>query len=288
MDKQPTLFDQATSDNSFYGFVQREARRMWPSDNHRKRSISQCKAFTAFKNTAKRPLSQFLPSDIDDFADHLIALGKSEATVNRYLSSISKVFNHAVGKRILKFAPKATFYKEDTERVRYFDDKEQEQMLSFFAARGDWWMRDMVFLALKTGMRKGEIVALGTGEATITGCGKWIDLPGEVTKTSKARMVSIQHKDTQAAARRLVEGLAGEYTDKRFEYRWGLLKREYARNDDSYVFHVTRHTAATRMANELAVPTVTIALALGHNSLKTTQKYVHAKPDTLADISMRM
>ena len=221
MAKQPTLFDQATSDNSFDGFVQREARRMWPSDDHRKRSLAQCQAFTAFKDTAKRPLSQFLASDIDDFADHLITQGKSEATVNRYLSSISKVFNHAMGKRIINFAPKATFYKEDTERVRYFDDKEQEQMLSFFAERGDWWMRDMIFLALKTGMRKGEIVALGTGEATITSCGEWIDLPGKVTKTSKARMVSIKNKDTQAAARRLVEGLAGEYTDKRFEYRWG-------------------------------------------------------------------
>ena len=67
-----------------------------------------------------------------------------------------------------------------------------------------------------------------------------------------------------------------------------MLKREYARDDDTYVFHVTRHTAASKMANDLAVPTVTIAEALGHSSLKTTQKYVHAKPDTLADISLRM
>ena len=222
------------------------------------------------------------------FADHLIAQGKSEATVNRYLASVSKVFNHAVRKRTLKFAPKPNFFKEVEGRVRYFEQHEIDQMLAFFNKRGDWWMHDMVLLALKTGMRKGEIVALGQGHATITSCGQWIELPAEVTKTGKARVVAISNKIANGAAHRLAADLATEYTDKRFEYRWGLLKREYARDDDTYVFHVTRHTAASRMANELAVPTVTIAAALGHSSLKTTKKYVHAKPDTLADISMRM
>ena len=288
MTKQPSLFDQARPDNSFYGYVLREAKRMWPNDTHRSRSMAQCRAFTDFGDTAKRPLSQFLASDIDDFADHLIAQGKSEATVNRYLASISKVFNHALTKRVIGHAPKPNFFKETEGRVRYFEQHEIDQMLSFFDDRGDWWMRDMVFLALKTGMRKGEIVALGQGRATISACGQWIDLPAAVTKTAKARLVSIKHQDANAAAHRLAADLDSEYTDKRFEYRWGLLKREYARNDDTYVFHVTRHTAASKMANDLAVPTVTIAEALGHSSLKTTQKYVHAKPDTLADISMRM
>ena len=67
-----------------------------------------------------------------------------------------------------------------------------------------------------------------------------------------------------------------------------LLKREYARNDDTFVFHVTRHNAASKMANELKVPTVIVAEMMGHQSLKTTQRYVHAKPETLRDISMQM
>ena len=36
-------------------------------------------------------------------------------------------------------------------------------MIEFFNERGDTWMNDMIVLALKTGMRKGEIVALGRG-----------------------------------------------------------------------------------------------------------------------------
>jgi integrase len=115
-----------------------------------------------------------------------------------------------------------------------------------------------------------------------------VHLPAKVTKTGKPRNVAITHPDAAAAALRLTAGLAGEYTKKRFESRWGLLKREYARNDDTFVFHVTRHNAASKMANELQVPTVIVAEALGHSSLATTQRYVHAKPDTLADIGSRM
>ena len=38
-------------------------------------------------------------------------------------------------------------------------------------------MNDMFVLALKTGMRRGEIVALGEGRASISKCGEWIYLP---------------------------------------------------------------------------------------------------------------
>ena len=286
--KQPSLFDKATNDNSISGFINREAKRMWPSDEHRKRSIAQINKFIRFRDNQSRPLNHFLSSDIDDFADHLIATGSSEATANRYLASITKVFSHAVRKRVIKFAPKATFFAAKSERIRYFSITETSLILRFFDQRGDWWMHDMVMLALKTGMRKGEILALGEGTATISDCGDWLYLPAEVTKTSRDRYVPISNPDACKAAHRLRNGLAQVYSKRAFEYRWGLCKREYARNDDTFVFHVTRHTAASRMANELEVPTVIIAEALGHASLKTTQKYVHAKPDTLQAISARM
>ena len=288
MTKQKTLFDQATPDNSISGFVSREAARMWPNQEHRKRSLAQLRAFLAFDGYDNRPIRQFLPRDVHAFADHLIAQGKSEATVNRYLSTVSKVFSHAVDEQVITLAPKFKFYKTISERPRYFSDLEVRQILHFFSERGDWWMADMTTLALKTGMRKSEIVAVGEGTASITDCGQWIDLPAAVTKTGKARMVSIKHPEANKAAKAIRDGLSKVYSKKRFEYRWGLCKREYARDDDTFVFHVTRHTAATKMANDLQVPTVTIAKVLGHASLSTTAKYVHAKDDTLADISARM
>lgn len=285
---QPSLFEPAKADNSLAGFVNREAKRMWPSHEHRKRSIAQINKFIRFSDNLSRPLRHFLPRDVHEFADHLIDTGASEATVNRYLASISRVFNHAVDEQVIPSAPKLKFFKARSERIRYFSHTEIHLMLKFFNDRGDWWMADMVTLALKTGMRKGEIVALGEGTATITTNGDWIHLPASITKTGKERFVAISNTDACIAAHRLAKGLALHYSKRAFEYRWSLCKREYARDDDTFVFHVTRHTAASRMANELEVPTVIIAQALGHASLKTTQKYVHAKPDTLQSISERM
>ena len=288
MTVQPSLFDDATPQNALMAYVEQEAERMWQEPEHRKRSVAQVRRFAEYGDNHKRPLSQFNADDIDNFAEVLLDGGSSKATVNRYLASISKVFNHAVHKRKLKFAPKATFYKIKSERIRYFSETEITEMLRFFKDRKDWWMHDMVQLALLTGMRKGEIIALGEGRATISPCKQWIELPPEVTKTNKGRNVAIANSDASEAAQRLVIGLASEYTKKRFEYRWELLKREIARNDDTFVFHVTRHNAASRMANDLSVPTVVIAKILGHSSTDTTARYVHEKPDTLLEISARM
>lgn len=288
MTNQLTLFDQVETKNTLKAYMLREAKRMWPNPEHCKRSMAQVQKFIDWRNHSDFALNQFTAEDVDDFAEHLVATGSKEATANRYLASITKVFNHARRKRVLVHAPRPTFFKTKSERIRYFSNTEIAQMLSFFRGRGDWWMADMVTLALKTGMRKGEIVALGEGRAKISLCGNWINLPAEVTKTSKERNVAINNEEAHRAAHRLADALGRHYTKKAFEYRWGLLKREYARADDTYVFHVTRHNAASRMANELEVPTVIIADFLGHASLATTQRYVHSKPTTMLDISARM
>jgi integrase len=282
------MFDAAPVNNALMDFVKREAVNMWDSEEHRKRSIAQVRSFARFGDNATRPLSQFLPRDIHDWRDALVDDGVSKSTANRYLASVSKVFNHAVDERVIKSAPRIKFYRVKSERVRYFSDTEIDQITSFFTERGDDWMTDMFVLALKTGMRKGEIIALGEGRASVSDCGDWIYLPPEVTKTNKGRNVPISNPVANAAAHRIVRDLMQHYTKKKFEHRWNLVKREYARTDDTYVFHVTRHNAASRMANELQVPTVIVAEMLGHSSLSTTQRYVHAKSNTMRDISMQM
>ena len=78
---QTSIFDTATSDNSLHGFVQREAKRMWPSEQHRKRSIAQVLKFARFAEHNTRPLSQFLPRDVHAFVEQLVADGASEAAV---------------------------------------------------------------------------------------------------------------------------------------------------------------------------------------------------------------
>ena len=59
-------------------------------------------------------------------------------------------------------------------------------------------------------------------------------------------------------------------------------------DDAEAVFHAMRHTAASKMANELKMNTVVIAKALGHQSITTTEKYIHANDDALLEAITRM
>lgn len=285
---QPTLFDEATIDNSLHGFVQREAKRMWPASEHCKRSVTQVARFADFADNAQRPLSQFLPRDVHAFVDHLLTTGVTKATANRYMASISKVFNHAVDEQVINSAPRIKFFKVVSERPAYFSDDDVSNIISYFHSIDSSWMADMCLLAVKTGMRKGEILALGDGRAYISDDGQWIYLPAAVTKTSKDRYVPIKHPDANAAARRLVDSLADNYTRKKFEQRWDKCKREYGRNNEHYVFHLLRHTAISRMANDLDINTAVIAEVVGHSNVSTTQRYVHAKDSKLLEISSMM
>ena len=247
--RQVSMFDLATPRNALMDFVEREAERMWAGETHRKRSIAQVMSFARFRDNQSRPLSQFLPRDIHDWADNLVAGGSSKSTSQSLPCSVSKVFNYAVDENVIKSAPRIKFYKVVSERERYFSDTEIDLIKSFFTDRGDHWMTDMFVLALKTGLRKGEVVALGEGRASISKCGEWIELPPEVTKTNKGRNVPIVNADANAAAHRIASDLMNHYTKKKFEHRWSLVKREYARNDSSFVYHVTRHNCASKMAN---------------------------------------
>ena len=288
MTAQIHMFDPATADNSLQGFMTREAERMWPSATHRKRSIAQVNAFIAFADNANRPISQFLPRDIHAFADDMLAQGKSDATVNRYLASISKVFAHAVDERVITQVMKIKFRPspKGAQRFKVYSKNEQALIVDFFRQRGDDWMAHMFILGCKTGLRLGEILMLSEGRAVISKCGKWIEL--STSKTGKPRNVAITHPDAKAAAVFIADQLASHYTPKSFYYRWSLCKREFGRNDPDFTFHATRHTAASVMANDLQVNTIVIAQALGHSSLQTTQKYVKAKPDHLLDIAAQM
>ena len=76
-------------------------------------------------------MSHFLPKDVHAFSDHLSALGKANGTVNRYLATISSVFNHAVDEQIITHAPKLKFLPEEEGRIRYFSKEEQKNVIAY-------------------------------------------------------------------------------------------------------------------------------------------------------------
>jgi integrase len=84
----------------------------------------------------------------------------SPATINRELSVLSKVFTLAVRNEVAESNPcqGVERFALDNERVRYLTEDEEQRL---FEAIGDnEQLKDIVTVALHTGMRRGEIFNL--------------------------------------------------------------------------------------------------------------------------------
>jgi len=116
----------------------------------------------------------------------------------------------------------------------------------------------------------------------------WLVLPPEVCKSKKGRKVAMTNPVLLEAIKRLQISLQYVWSQKTFYRRWNKMRNDLFPDDNEAVFHAMRHTAASKMANELKMNTVVIAKALGHQSITTTEKYIHANDDALLEASARM
>ena len=78
-------------------------------------------------------------------------------------------------------------------------------------------------------------------------------------------------------AQRLAE-CKHHFSHRIFYRRWKLLRRDLKLAEDD-VFHVTRHTAASFLANDLKENAFTIQKMLGHRDINTTKNYVHTNDE---------
>lgn len=226
-----------------------------------------------------RILSDIKPQDVDDYKTSRLS-EVSPATVNRELEVLRHLFNLA--DRWSKFfgknpASRAGLLPLNNKKERILSLDEERKL---FAAC-DSYLRNIIVMALYTGMRKGEIITL-----------KWdnVDLEsGLITidqtnaKSKKTRRVPIN-----SAVRRLFleQRLKSARSDYVFLSSRGT---PYLRQDSlnrafmlalkkaeisGLRFHDLRHTAATRMI-ELGASIVAVKEILGHASLDMTMRYSH-------------
>ena len=147
-------------------------------------------------------------------------------------------------------------------------------------------MADMVEVGCVTGMRRMEIYKVALGIIPISNCGKHAIIEAENSKNGFARATPISQ--CLDAINRLKESLPKMFSHRSFYRRWALCKQELAPNDPHFVFHCTRHTAATLMTNMVELPTVQVQKWLGHRSERTTAKYVSQIDSAMEGASARL
>lgn len=269
-------------------FMDAHAHRLW-HDKHLRDCQFMVQRLANYQDNADKPLADFTVRDILAFQDHLVLMGLCDNTVNRYLACFSCLFNLAVEHEIIDRKPRMKFLKVRSSRPRFFTDKEIDDLVNFLDNSSQPWMSHFVTLGVNTGMRLGEILGINNPDSKTQGyvsqCGTYVTLTD--TKNGDQRIVPL-NQAARGALKALDMYPAGPYTHRKFYDTWAEARDELARDDKHYVFHVLRHTCATRLAMEHNVDSITLGKILGHRSIATTQKYVHTKPDALSAIMSKL
>lgn len=202
------------------------------------------------------------------------------ATVNRYLAALASVLTWAIKSRITPRGfthPCRTVHRrpENNEKTRFLSDEERQRLLT--ACRQARWPKLylLVLLAVTTGARKGELLAL-----------RWQDLDldralayCQRTKNGDAKALPLVPAVVEELRRFVGSPSVKVFASNRptgkafaFENQWRLaLKAAKLRN---FRFHDLRHTCASMLAQNGAT-LLEIGDVLGHRQLQMTKRYSH-------------
>ncbi|WP_303672521.1 tyrosine-type recombinase/integrase [Vampirovibrio chlorellavorus] len=217
----------------------------------------------------------------------------SNATVIRYLASLSVCFSYAVEDLgWLDSNPIKEIKKPQPERgrVRFLSDVEQERLLIACQSSKCPYLYTVVMLALLTGARYGEIMGL-----------RWQDIDFErktllfeKTKNGERRSVAIvplasQLLEALSKARRIDSPYVFARDDgkqpKDIRKQWEKAVKEA--NLADFRIHDLRHTAASYLAMTGA-SMLEIADILGHKTLSMVKRYSHLNDSHTAGVLKKM
>lgn len=205
---------------------------------------------------------------------------RSFATVNYHLSILSKIFSLAVDADLIETNPSARVkkLKLNNQRTRVLSTEEEEKL---FVTLGDnALVKNIVTVALHTGMRRGEIFNL-----------KWFDVDFnrgliqiQESKTNKKRQVPI-NQTVKTLLQELKRKSEFVFPSPKTNGKLDNIKRSFRRAVElaeikDFCFHDLRHTAATRMA-DVGADAFTLMKILGHSDIRMTARYTHATDTAL-------
>jgi integrase len=218
-------------------------------------------------------LSSIQPQDLEGYKaarkDHV-----KEATINRELAVLKTLFTKAIlwGYASRNPVKEVSLFKEERTPVRILTVEERRKMLE----ESSELLRPILLMALKTGMRHGEILNL-----------EWknVDLATETisvthTKAKKLRQIPIhpELKEVLAKLPRKTEFVFSNKFGNKY-HPHGMVREAFedlkARlKMPDLTFHMLRHNFASDLIAKGA-DVRTVQEYLGHSSLKMLERYAH-------------
>ena len=222
-------------------------------------------------------LEEINPHRISEYQrGRLQEVGKN--TINRELAVLRKIFNLGIRWDYVKSNPvkQVDFFKIPRGRIRFLDKEEQARLLE--GCHGH--LKDIVTVALRTGMRRGELLGLTKGE---------VDFKRGLICLSKTKTGAFREIPMIPAVEAILKAKAFGKEDGGFlfsrrdgtRYTHNQTAFENARSRagiKDFRFHDLRHTYASDLVSA-GVDIFTVSKLLGHANVKTTMIYAHLAPN---------
>jgi site-specific recombinase XerD len=236
-----------------------------------------------FRWAQERAPAAITVHDVDRFIDWQHSLGRAPTTITRRLIALRMFYDYLAYAGDQPIASPVIPHRHYVSRGAPLPrDLSEEVVQKLFAAMGTQRRdRAMFTLMLHAGLRVGEVAQLSIGEMELTGMRTpHLRLQG---KGQRERIVYL----SATAAKYLRQYLATQpahssgrvFLNRRGQpltvtgIQWQLV--QYCRQAGVWVTcHQLRHTFASRLI-AADVPVTSVQKLLGHQSLRTTQLYVH-------------
>lgn len=212
----------------------------------------------------------------------------SPSTVNRELATLSSIMSLAIIDRKIRENPCKLVKKLSEPEARESFLTKKEKLKLFDALKKNRQLLALVLIALNTGWRKGQILALRKGS---------LDHDLQAVKLIKSKQQKTRTVPVSNFTWKVLTSLADARQDylfihertnkplKSFDKSWrsALTTAEI----EGFHFHDLRHTFATDFLSNGASEK-TIQTSLGHSNIKTTQKYTHVLDKNLREALEQM
>lgn len=202
----------------------------------------------------------------------------SKARVNRYISTVSSVFRHALERDFVTVNPCRGIKKfpEVANKARFLSVEEYSRLLDASSE----WLKPIVIVAVGTGMRLGEIIELEWARIDFDKMKIWIE-KHKADKTAgqkivyfpftvKEALLKLKEKATFNLVFPRKDGGMTRITKVRSQFERACEKAELT----GISFHTLRHTSASWLMMQTKDPAL-VKEQLGHSSLLVTQRYTH-------------
>jgi integrase len=212
---------------------------------------------------------------------------RTPATVNRFQSAISAVFQHAIKNRDMRTNPARGIGRgEETHHYgRCLSEDERTALLKACKVSAYDRLYLLVTMALSTAARLGELLSLSWADLDLK---KNLAILSETKNGSPRQLPLIPAimNQLQALPRPidsdtlLFRSRSDPYKPFDFRPHWIAALKEAG--IENFRFHDLRHSAATLLA-ESDINDVTLAAILGHKTMSMVQRYSHARTQKKAE-----